>query len=156
MKKDNEIKKAVKKASKKQEEQKDFKDTLQRLQADFENYKRRTEQEKAEFVKYACTNEIKDLLPFLDSFELSLKNTSHHVEFVKCVELIYSQLWDVLEKKGVKIIEAEGKPFNPVEHEALLSEKSDKEENTVLEELQKGYKINEKILRATKVKVAKK
>ena len=163
MKKDNEIKEAVKDASKDNkskevdsDKQQDLMDTLQRVQADFENYKRRVEQEKKDFTQYACTDVIKELLPFLDSFELSLKNTSNHEEFVKGVELIYSQLWDMLEKKGVKRIEAEGRPFDPVCHEALLSEKSEEEENTVLEELQKGYTINGRVLRPTKVKVAKK
>lgn len=156
-KEDKEIKDAVK--SKKENNEKTDTEltlTLQRLQAEFENYKKRVEQEKKDFAKYACTDIIKELLPFLDAFELSLKNTSNHEEFVKGVELIYSQLWEILEKKGVQRIEAEGNMFDPVEHEALMSEKSDKEENTVLEELQKGYRINERVLRPAKVKVAKK
>lgn len=151
-----EIKEAMEKAK---EEPKDveaeLRSTLQRVQADFENYKKRTEKEKEAFKGFACESVITKLLPFLDSFELALKNQENKEEFIKGVELIYAQLWDMLEKEGVERIEAENKPFNPELHEALLSEQSDKEENTVLEELQKGYTMNGRVIRPTKVKVAK-
>lgn len=131
-------------------------DTIKRLQADFENYKKRIEREKEQFVGYSCENIIKKILPFLDSFELSLKNSQNHEDFLKGIELIYSQLWEILEKEGLEKIKAEGEMFNPEEHEALLSQQSEAKENTILEELQKGYMLKGKIIRPTKVKVAKK
>lgn len=134
----------------------DLTDTLRRLQADFENYKRRTEKEKENCIVYASESMIKDLLPFLDSFELALNNKENKEEFLKGVELIYSQLWELLENKGLKSIDCKDKPFDPNCHEALLSEKSDKPENTVIQELQKGYMLKDKIIRPSKVKVSKK
>jgi len=133
----------------------DLTDTLQRLQAEFENYKKYVEKSQVEFRKYAQADIIETLLPILDSFELALKNTTDKEKLMKGIELIYSQLYSLLEKQGIKKIEAKGK-FNPHLHEVLLKEESDKEEDTILEELQKGYMLNDKVLRHTKVKVSKK
>jgi len=128
-------------------------DTLQRLQAEFENYKKYVEKSKTDFVKYAQSDIIEKLLPILDSFELALKNTSKE-EFIKGIELIYSQLYSLLEKQGLKKIQAKGK-LDPHLHEVLLKEECDKEEDTILEELQKGYMLGDKVLRHSKVKVSK-
>lgn len=164
----------AKKQQKKQEIE-ELTSTLKKVQADFENYQKRTEKEKKEFIEFANKEFIKNLLPLLDSFELALKNTSDKKEFVKGtgkseisgtsknslkefltgVELIYSQFVSLLEANGVKKIEAKGKKFDPYLHEALLQEKSSEKEETVLEELQTGYMIGEDVLRHTKVKVAK-
>ena len=95
------------------------------------------------------------MLPILDSFELALQNKKEKEEFVKGVELIYSQLHDLLEKEGVKKIE-ETKKFDPYLHEALMQKEGDKEDGIILEELQKGYMLNEVIIRPTKVVVSKK
>jgi molecular chaperone GrpE len=130
-------------------------DTLQRLQAEFENYKKYVEKSKAEFVKYAQANIIDKLLPILDSFELALKNTKDKEKLQKGVELIYTQLYSLLEKQGLKKIGSKGK-FNPHLHEVLLKEESDEEEDIILEELQKGYMLGDKVLRHSKVKVSKK
>jgi len=130
-------------------------ESLQRLQAEFENYKKYVEKSKSEFVKYAKAEIIEKLLPLLDSFEMALKNTADKEKFVKGIELIYSQLYSLLEKEGLKKIKAEGK-LDPHYHEVLMKEKSDKEEDTILEELQKGYMLGDKVLRYTKVKVSKK
>ncbi|MBW2974763.1 nucleotide exchange factor GrpE [Candidatus Woesearchaeota archaeon] len=129
-------------------------ETLQRLQAEFENYKKYVEKSQIEFRKYAEAGLIEELLPVLDSFELAFKNTANREELVKGIELIYSQLYSLLEKKGLNKIPAAGK-FDPHLHEVLLKEKSDKEEDTILEELQKGYKLNDKVIRHSKVKVSK-
>ena len=129
---------------------------LKRVQADFENYRKRIEKEKAEYSTFASKAVIAKLLPILDSFELAFKNTENPKEFVKGVELIYAELWDTLEREGVKKIDALGKSFDPCRHEALLQEASDKPENTVIEELQKGYSLNNCILRTAKVKIASK
>ncbi|MBL7057092.1 nucleotide exchange factor GrpE [Candidatus Woesearchaeota archaeon] len=130
--------------------------TLQRVQAEFENYKKRTEAECTEFKKYAETDLIKSFLPVLDNFELALQNKKAQDEFVKGMELIYSQLFESLEQRGLKVIKAEGEKFDPYKHEALLTEKSTKEPNMVLQELQKGYMVCDKVIRHTKVKVSKK
>ncbi|MBU0471542.1 MAG: nucleotide exchange factor GrpE [Nanoarchaeota archaeon] len=146
----------TKKTTQDKNEAKELKESLQRLQAEFENYKKRIEKEAAEFKNYAETDIIKSLLPTLDNFELALKNNTNAKGFAKGIELIYAQLYQMLEDKGLKIIQCEGCKFDPYKHEALLTEESDKEENIVLEELQKGYMYNDKVIRHTKVKVSKK
>ncbi len=143
---------AVDELKKKAEE---YKDSLQRLQADFENYKKRCEKENSSFRKYANAQLIKSLLPILDSFELALKNNSEHEKFVKGVEMIYAQLYSMLEDIGLKKIEAEGRQFDPYAHEVLLQEESEKD-GIVLEELQKGYELDDVVIRHSKVKVGKK
>ena len=129
---------------------------LKRVQAEFENYKKRAEKENSHFRDYAKAELVKKLLTVLDSFEIALKNTDNHEEFVKGVELIYSQLYTLLKEEGLQCIETKDKRFDPYLHEVMLSEKSDKEEDTILEELQKGYKFKQMVLRHSKVKVAKK
>ncbi|MBW3003111.1 nucleotide exchange factor GrpE [Candidatus Woesearchaeota archaeon] len=129
-------------------------DTLQRLQAEFENYRKRIEKEKQDFAKMASKEVILKLLPILDNFELALKNKECNEEFVKGVELIFSELWQALSDEGLKKIEAKGK-FDPYTQEALLAEESDKEQDTVLEVLQQGYSLNDNVIRHAKVKVAK-
>ncbi|MDP7140828.1 MAG: nucleotide exchange factor GrpE [Candidatus Woesearchaeota archaeon] len=151
-----EKKKGKEKSEKKTEKDKDLTENLQRLQAEFENYKKRCEKERVEFVKYAKEEIIKNLLPVLDSFEFALKNKCNKEEFAKGVERIFAQLFSVFEQEGVRHIESLGKKFDPYKHEVLLQEKSDKEESIIIEELQKGYMINDRIIRHTKVKVSKK
>ena len=127
---------------------------LKKVQADFENYKKRVEKEQKDFIECASKELVKKILPILDSFELALNNKDDK-EFNKGVELINAQLISTLEQEGLKPIKALDKPFDPQLHEALMQEKSDKKENTVTEELQKGYLFKEKVIRSTKVKVAK-
>ena len=112
--------------------------------------------DKAEFVKYAKGEIIQKILPTLDTFEIALKNTSDKEKFVKGIEMVYAQLFSLLEAEGLKKIEADGKKFDPYLHEVMLKEKSDKDEDIILEELQKGYMLNDKVLRHTKVKVSEK
>lgn len=128
---------------------------LQRTQAEFDNYRKRIEKQKEEICVFANEGLIKELLGVLDNFELALSKIEGDNDFVKGVELIYGQLFEVLKSKGLQKIEAKGKKFDPEEHEALLQEESQGEKGIVLEELQKGYKINNKIIRAAKVKVSK-
>ena len=143
----------LKKESKKTKEQ-ELKETLQRVQADFENYKKRVERETEDFKKFASAELIGKLLPILDAFELSLKNSKDKEEFVKGIELIYAQLNEILGKEGLKKIEAVNQKFDPFLHEALMTEKSDKD-GLILEELQKGYMLGDKVIRHSKVKVGK-
>ncbi len=133
----------------------EYKDSLQRLQGDFENYKKRCERENASFRKYANAQLVKSLLPILDSFELALKNNTEPEKFVKGVEMIYAQLYSLLEDAGLKKIEAEGRRFDPYAHEALLQEESEKD-GMILEELQKGYALDDVVIRHSKVKVGRK
>ena len=129
---------------------------LKRVQAEFENYKKRVEKETAQFCEFAKAEIVKKLLSVLDSFEIALKSTNNHEEFVKGVELIYSQLYTLMKEEGLEHIETKCKKFDPYLHEVMLSEKSDKDEGTIIEELQKGYTLKGRVLRHSKVKVAKK
>ena len=129
---------------------------LQRLQAEFINYKNRIEKEKAGFADYNTAEFVLKLLPILDNFEIALNSCDKNNPVSKGMEMIYAQLLDLLTKEGLRRIEALNKPFDAELHEAVLSEKSDKPENTVIEELQRGYIFKEKVIRHTKVKVAKK
>ena len=112
--------------------------------------------EKAEFVKYSKAELIQRLLPTIDTFEIALKNTKDDEKFVKGMEMVYAQLISLLHSEGLKPIESLGKKFDPYLHEVMLKEKSDKEDGIVLEELQKGYMLNDKVLRHSKVKVSEK
>src|SRR3989338_9815748 len=131
-------------------------DTLQRLQAEFENYKKRVDKEKSEFVKYAKAELIQRLLPTLDTFEIALKSTKDNERFVKGMEMVYAQFASTLKSEGLKPIGAVGKKFDPYLHEVMLKEKSDENEGIILEELQKGYMLNDKVLRHSKVKISEK
>jgi len=128
-------------------------ETLKRLQAEFENHKKRAAKENSEFAKCASEQLVKKLLPVLDSFEQALKNKNSK-EFVSGVELIYSQLFSVLKEEGLNHIDCRGKKFDPYCEEVLLQEEADKD-NIVLEELQKGYTLNGKVIRTAKVKLGK-
>ncbi|USN45298.1 MAG: nucleotide exchange factor GrpE [Candidatus Woesearchaeota archaeon] len=126
---------------------------LQRLQAEFENYRKRTEGEKEVLMVYAKGDVIQKLLPLLDNFSLAFRTEQHGDEFVNGIKLIYSQLFDILENEGLQVIDATGQ-FDPTKHEALLTEKhEDKEHNLILEELQRGYTFKGRVLRNAKVKV---
>lgn len=159
-KKPEEIKKADEKEDlDKQLEEKNKKieeltDTLKRLQAEFENFKKRIEKEKIEFVKYAHADVVASMLPVLDSFEIALKNTTDKEKFVEGIKIIYAQLYSALEAEGLKPIKATGEKFDPYKHEVLMKQESEKPDDTILEEFQKGYMLNDKVLRHSKVKVS--
>jgi len=148
-------KKADKQLKEKDNKINELTDDLQRLQADFENYKKQCEKQNTNFRKYATQEIILKLLPLLDSFELALRKPENNNNFVKGVELIYSQLFQILEQEGVRKIEALNKKLDPYKHEVMLKEKSDKD-NIIIEELQKGYMLHDKVLRHSKVKIGKK
>ena len=150
------IKKVKPKKETKEEKIKELTETLQRLQAEFENYKKRAEKQGEELVKYIKADLIAKLLPTLDSFEMALKNTADKEKFIKGVELIFAQFYSLLESEGIRPIKAVGENFDPYKHEVLMKEESDKEEDVILEELQKGYMLNDRVLRHSKVKVSKK
>jgi molecular chaperone GrpE len=131
-------------------------DRLARAQAEFENARRRASKEQQDFRDYAAADSIKPLLPVLDSFERALRVKSEPADFRSGVELIYKQLQDALAKIGVKAIPAKGEQFDPHVHEAIeMVETSDAADHEVIEELQRGYKIKDRLLRPAMVKVAK-
>jgi molecular chaperone GrpE len=134
----------------------DLTDMLQRMQAEFDNYRKRTMNESAQYRLVANELLVRSLLPVVDNFELALASHKEKSEFHKGMELIYAQLHDILESQGLKRIDSVGQRFNPHEHEALLTEETSGESNMVLEELQKGYTFHGKVLRHTKVKISKK
>ncbi len=131
-------------------------DRLARAQAEFENARRRAAKEQQDFREYAAADAIKALLPVIDSFERALQMKADLGDFRSGVELIYKQLQDALVKLGVQPIPAKGEPFNPHVHEAIeMVETSDVPDHQVIEELQRGYKMKERLLRPAMVKVAK-
>ncbi len=131
-------------------------DRLARAQAEFENARRRAAKEQQEFRDYATADVIKSLLPVVDSLERALQVKSDPGDFRSGIELIYKQLQDVLAKLGVQAIPAKGQPFDPRVHEAIeMVETPDAPDHQVIEELQRGYKLRDRLLRPAMVKVAK-
>ena len=140
---------------------KEYWDRLLRVQADFENTRKRLEKEKQDFVKFANEGIIFEMLTILDDLEraVNLAESKHQdlQAFLKGVEMILVHLYDMLKEYGVKPIEAEGKTFDPNYHEALMQvENKELPEHTIVEELQKGYLLNDRVIRTSKVKVSKK
>jgi molecular chaperone GrpE len=139
----------------------EYQDKLLRLQADFENSRKRMEREKQDFAKFANEGIILDLLVVLDDLERSVElSESKHQDlpaFLKGVEMILAHLYQMLKVYGVKPVEAKGKIFDPHYHEALMqAEDQTLPEHTVIEEMQKGYLLNDRVIRTSKVKVSKK
>ena len=129
-----------------------------RLAADFDNYRKRQEQEKEALLKYGAENTLKKMIEVLDNFERGMKaiETVEDCDKVKeCYNLAYKNFTDVLTKAGLEAIKAEGEQFDPNFHEAVMqTPTSDKPEHTIIAELQKGYKLGDKVLRPTLVNVA--
>ncbi len=141
------------------EKEKEVMEKMLRLQADIENTRKRMERDKIVFLKFSNELIIGELIPFVDDFKRAFTAADQTKEFDvlhKGVEMILKRLLDLLKDKGVTEIEAQGKPFDPAFHEALMQVVSDEyPENTVIEELEKGYLLNERVLRTAKVKVTK-
>lgn len=129
-----------------------------RLAADFDNYRKRQEQEKEALLKYGAENTLKKMIEVLDNFERGIKaiETVQDCDKVKeCYHLAYKNFTDVLAKAGLESIKAEGEQFDPNFHEAIMqTPTSEKPEHTIIAELQKGYKLGDKVLRPTLVNVA--
>ena len=135
--------------------QDDYKNRYVRALADFENFRKRTEREKSDFFRYATANVLRDILPVLDNFDRALDHAAEGDEFHKGVLLIYKQLFDVLQKNGLKAIDESGVTFDPNIHEAVVREEDDSVPNhTVIAILQKGYFLHDRLLRPALVKVA--
>ena len=130
-------------------------DRLLRLAADFENYKKRAARERQEYVQLANERLIAELIPILDDLERALAAAEEHQEaqLEEGVRLVHSSLASLLARHGVKAIETDGK-FDPYVHEALLSQPSEAEEGSVIDVVQKGYRLGERVVRPARVVVA--
>jgi molecular chaperone GrpE len=138
-------------------EKEEIYDRLLRKHADFENFRKRVEKEKKDFHQFALTDIMSELIHILDNFERALSHSDEasNPEYRKGVELIYRQLKDLLEKRGLRAIAAQGQKFDPNFHEAVArEERRDLEEGTILEELQRGYLFQNRLLRPAMVKVS--
>lgn len=132
-------------------------DRLARLQAEFDNFRKRQSKENQDYRDYALTNAIQTLLPILDSLDRALQTEPEGAEFRKGVELIDRQFHDALSKLGVEPLEAKGQPFDPNYHQAIQMVESDEvPDNHVVSELQRGYRIKGRLLRPAMVTVARK
>lgn len=131
------------------------KDRLLRLQADFDNFRRRSAKEREEISAVVTQNFCKDMLPLLDNFERAMAAETKDVEaFQKGVEMIFTQFQEVLKKNGLEQIEAVGLKFDPNFHQAVMRvEDPEKEDDTVAQELQKGYMVKGRVIRPSMVQV---
>ena len=135
----------------------DYYSSMQRLQADFENYKKRSEREIEEYRKYANEGLIVKLIDTYEDLERALKSSEKGENLKEGVELIYKNLKKVLENEGLEEIPTTGEKFDPFKHEGLMTEKHDEYENGVVtEELGKGYTLKSKVIKCAMVKVCKK
>ena len=136
-----------------QRERDEWLDTTRRLQADFENYRKRVVREQTALVERASEGLLEQLLPVLDNFELALQSIGAEQEQVrKGVELVYADLIGVLERNGLERIAAEGAPFDPNEHEAVMQD-SGAGEPHVAETMRTGYRLKGRVLRPAMVRV---
>jgi molecular chaperone GrpE len=131
-------------------------DRLARLQAEFDNARKRAAKEQQDYRDYALADALKSLLPIVDSFDRALDSGESGAEFVKGIELINRQFHDVLSKLGLQPIEAKGQTFDPNLHQAVQMVDTDEyEDHQVIDELQRGYKLKDRLLRPAMVRVAR-
>lgn len=136
-------------------EKEELYDRLLRRQAEFENFRRRTERERAELFEFAGMETVRALLPVLDDFERALKVECADREYARGMELIYQRLFESLKKLGLEPVEALGKPFDPNSHHAVeMVKTTEADDHTVIEEYQQGYNFRGRLLRPAMVKVA--
>ena len=125
---------------------------LKYLQADFDNYRKNFEKEKKDIIKLANENLIKEFLVVLDDLERAERENGNN----KGLSLLYKNFLNILEKNGLKKIECLGRKFNPNLHEVLMKEESEEDEGIILEEFQKGFILNSKVIRPSQVKISEK
>ncbi len=133
-------------------------DQYLRLRAEFDNFRRRTQKEKEDFYKYAAESLLLELLPVLDNFQRAMEaKEAEPDKFAAGIEMIYRQMLEVLEKEGLKSIEALGVEFDPQKHEAVMQQPVSDEysDNMISQELRRGYTLKEKVIRPAMVAVAK-
>ncbi len=136
-------------------EKAELNDRLVRRQADFENFRRRAERDRSDFVQFAGMDFARDLLPVLDSFERALQVECADASYTKGIQLIYTRLFEALKKMGLEPMDTVGKTFDPNLHQAIERVESDQaEDQSILGEFQKGYNFKGRLLRPAMVKVA--
>ncbi|HDS02788.1 MAG TPA: nucleotide exchange factor GrpE [Firmicutes bacterium] len=144
------------------EEKGRFHDKLSRLMADFENYKKRIEEDKSRWMKLANAEMARTILPVLDNLELAMESMKKTEEegaetLIQGLELVVKQFYEVLKQNGIEVIEAKGKPFNPAYHDAMMSVETEgqEDEEIITEEFQKGFLLYGTVIRPARVKVSK-
>ena len=136
-------------------EKADLRDRLLRAQAEFQNFRKRSDKDRLEFSEYASQEAVRALLPVLDDFERALKVESAGQEFSRGIGLIYQRLFESLKKLGLEPLASTGQPFDPNVHHAVeMVETDEAADHTVLEEYQRGYNFKGRLLRPAMVKVA--
>ncbi len=136
-------------------EKAELNDRLLRRQADFENFRKRADRDRYDFLQFASMEFLRELLPILDDFERALQVESTDANYAKGVELIYSRLYEALKKLGLEPMDTVGKTFDPNLHQAVERVETDRaEDQHILGEFQRGYKFKGKLLRPAMVKVA--
>ena len=132
----------------------ELQELLLRRQAEFENFRKRAQREREQYLEYAGAETMTALLPILDDFERALKVACTDAEYVRGIELIYQRLLDVMKKLGLEPLQAEGHKFDPNLHHAVDRVQSEEaEEDTVLDQLQRGYNYRGRLLRPSMVRV---
>ena len=157
---DDPIKELEAKLEAKEKEAEETYDRLLRASAEFDNFKKRSSREMEEFRKFANQSLIKEMLAVVDNLELAMNSTNGHKaidkDLLQGLEMTHKEILKVFEKFNVKPIDAKGQPFDPTFHEAVMQEEtSDSPKNTVINELQRGYLIHDRLLRPSMVVVAK-
>jgi molecular chaperone GrpE len=136
-------------------ERDELKDLLLRRQAEFDNFRKRSERERSDYLQYAAMDSVRELLPILDDFERALKVEAPNSDYAKGVEMIYGRMLEAMKKLGLEPIDTVGKTFDPHLHQAIERvETKDAEDNTILGEFQRGYFFKGKLLRPAMVRVA--
>ena len=154
---EDELAKLNKDLEEKDEEIQELASSFQRLQADFENFKKQSDKQKQDIIKYANEGLILKFLDCYEDMERALENSKTKEELQEGLELIYSKMKNTLEKEGLEVIPAVGEKFDPFKHEALLVVDSPEHENgEIVDELMKGYTLKDKVIKYSKVRVCKK
>jgi molecular chaperone GrpE len=140
-------------------ERDELKELLLRRQAEFDNFRKRTEKERSEFLQYAGMDLVREMLPILDDFDRARKAEAGNPEYAKGVDLIYGRMYETLKKVGLEPIETAGQRFDPHLHQAVERVEAkdaakDAKDGTILAEFQRGYLFKGKLLRPSMVKVA--
>ncbi|WP_217586754.1 nucleotide exchange factor GrpE [Lentibacillus saliphilus] len=138
------------------EEKDQLHERLLRVQAEYDNFKKRSQKEKEAARKYRSQDLVQEILPVLDNFERALQvdQTDDTKSFIEGMTMIYNQLVNALKSEGVEEIQSVGQPFDPNLHHAIMQvEDEEHDENTVIEEMQKGYLLKDRVIRPAMVKV---
>ena len=136
-------------------EKADLQDRVLRLQAEFDNFRKRSERDRSEYAQYAGMETVREILPVLDNFEIAIKTETPDKHYSKGIELIHQRMVDSLKKLGLEPIESVGEKFDPHIHQAIEKVQTEATpDHTILSDFQRGYRFKGKLLRPSMVKVA--